>query len=54
MHAAECQVADCLARMAATPAQHIEGGQQRVTKWLSRLCHEQGEWLNLPLAVGWV
>ena len=47
MHAAESQVASCLARMAASPPQRIQGGEQRVRNWLSRLRQEQGTFMFL-------
>ena len=42
LHAAECQVASILARMAATPQQHINGGEDRIWKWLQKLQSEEG------------
>lgn len=43
LHAAECRVASCLVRMAASPRQQIIGGEQRIVKWLHKLEQEEGE-----------
>ncbi|KAK9862475.1 hypothetical protein WJX84_005310 [Apatococcus fuscideae] len=42
LHAAECRVVSCLARMAATPRQQIVGGEQRIVNWLHKLQKEEG------------
>ena len=51
LHAAECKVASCLVRMAASPRQQIIGGEERIVRWLRKLEQEEGKLRLAPSRV---